>query len=72
MFLQSLVTTADKNNDNMMDFEEFEGFSDFRFVPLKWHEIGETAIRALRGFTVCDGREFCFPSGGANIRMLLR
>ena len=72
MFLQSLVTTADKNDDNMMDFNEFEGFSDFGFPARKWHEIGGSAMRALRSFRVCDGRESCFPSGGADMRMLLR
>ena len=72
MFLQSLVTTADKNDDNMMDFNEFEGFSDFGFSARKWQEIGGSAMRALRSFRVCDGRESCFPSGGADMRMLLR
>ena len=75
MFLQSLVTTADKNNDNMMDFDEFEGFSDFGFVKaLEWNSgIGEIATRALRSFTVCDrARESCFPSDAANMRMMLR
>ena len=32
MFLQSLVASADKNGDNGMDFNEFEGFGDFGFV----------------------------------------
>ena len=76
MFLQSLVTTADKNNDNMMDFDEFEGFSDFGFVLalLDWNRgIGEIATRLLRSFTVCDRAvESCFPSDAANMRMMLR
>ena len=72
MFLQSLVTTADKNSDNMMDFDEFEGFGDFGFVAVGWTRIWATGKRALRSFTVCDGRESCFPSGEANMKMLLR
>ena len=73
MFLQSLVTTADKNNDNMMDFSELEGFNDFRFFPLEWYRgTGQTAMKALRSFTVCDGRESCFPSSESNPGMLLR
>ena len=72
MFLQSLVTTADKNNDNMMDFSEFEGFNDFMFVPRKWYEIGATALKAVRSFSVCDQRESCLPCGESNPRMLLR
>ena len=73
MFLQSLVTTADKNNDNMMDFSEFEGFNDFRFFPLEWYRgTGQTAMKALRSFTVCDGRESCLPCSESNPGMLLR
>ena len=29
IILQSLVRTADKNDDKVMDFNEFEGFNDF-------------------------------------------
>ena len=72
MFLQSLVTTADKNSDNMMDFDEFEGFGDFGFVAVGLTRIWATGKRALRSFTVCDERKSCFPSGEASMKMLLR
>ena len=55
MYLQAFVASADKNGDNGMDFEEFEGFSDFGFVFLYgkvdweiWQGLGE----ALQSFLV--------------------
>jgi len=72
IILQSLVKTADRNGDKVMDFDEFESFSDFEFIFLKWENLGETAKNALGSFTVCDGRETCFPSELSNTRMLIR
>ena len=67
-----MVKTADRNGDMVMDFDEFESFSDFEFIFLKWENLGETAKNALGSFTVCDGRETCFPSELSNTRMLIR
>ena len=79
MFLQSLVASADKNGDNGMDFNEFEGFGDFGFVfqftmvdPEEiWQELGE----ALQSFSVCDesGRvKKCFPLTDSTTDLLFR
>ena len=72
IILQSLVRTADKNGDKVMDFNEFEGFNDFEFIFLKWEGLEETAKNALRRLTVCDGRETCFPSEISNTKILIR
>merc|ERR1719234_1837624 len=73
IILQSLVSTADKNGDKMMDFNEFEGFGDFEFIYLKWESLAGTTRNALRSSTVCwrEG-ETCFPSDNYNTKMLLR
>ena len=81
MFLQSLVASADKNGDNGMDFNEFEGFGDFGFVfqytmssshPEEiWQGLGE----ALQSFSVCDesGRvKKCFPFTDSTTDLLFR
>ena len=74
IILQSLVRTADKNGDKVMDFNEFEGFNDFEFIFLKWERLEETAKNALRSLTVCNGRETetCFPSEISNTKMLIK
>ena len=66
------MATADKNGDRMIDFDEFEGFSDFGFAFLKWGVLEETAMAALRTLTVCDRKETCFPSANSDSKMLLR
>ena len=79
MFLQSLVTAADKNGDRGMDFDEFEGFNDFAFVFqwirlehwATWQQLGE----ALESFSVCEksGRDTtCFPFQDSNKKLLFR
>ena len=79
MFLQSLVASADKNGDNGMDFNEFEGFGDFGFVfqytmvdPEEiWQGLGE----ALQSVSVCDERgrvKKCFPFTDSTTNLLLR
>ena len=80
MFLQAFVASADKNGDNGMDFEEFEGFSDFGFVfryakEEHW-EIWQGLGEALQSFLVCDERSSrdkkCFPMKESNREFLFR
>ena len=79
MFLQSLVASADQNGDNGMDFEEFEGFSDFGFVfryaKVEEGEIWQGLREALESFLVCDERsrdKKCFPLKESNRELLFR
>ena len=77
MFLQSFVAAADKNGDNAMDFEEFEGFSDFGFVfryakEEHW-EIWQGLGEALQSFLVCESEDKnCFPMKESNREFLFR
>ena len=79
MYLQAFVASADKNGDNGMDFEEFEGFGDFGFVFLYgkvdeeiWQGLGE----ALQSSFVCDVMssrdDICFPVKESNMEGLSR
>ena len=71
--LQSFVRSADKNNDNAMDFAEMEGFDDFGFVYLKWKNWAyEPVMKMLQSFNVCAGANSCFPSDEDNMKMLRR
>ena len=80
MFLQAFVASADKNYDNRMDFEEFEGFSDFGFVfrytKVDHWEIWQGLEEALQSFFVCDERSSrdkeCFPMKESNREFLFR
>ena len=73
IILQSFVRSADKNNDNAMDFAELEGFDDFGFVYLKWKNWAyEPAMKMLQSFNVCAGANSCFPSDEDNMKMLRR
>ena len=79
MYLQAFVASADKNGDNGMDFEEFEGFSDFGFVfryakEEHW-EIWQGLGEALQSVSVCDetGRvKKCFPFTDSTTNSLFR
>ena len=47
MVLLSLVESADKNANDGMEWEEFEGFGDFELVSEKWPKMWETLQREM-------------------------
>jgi len=47
MFLLSLVESADKNANDAMEWEEFEGFGDFELFAEKWPKMWETFRREM-------------------------
>ena len=42
MILLSMVESADKNTNGVMEWEEFRGFGDFDLVADKWPKMWET------------------------------
>ena len=64
MILQSLVTFADKNLDEAMDWNEFEGFGDFELVFKRWPQMWKILQDdQLAVMNTCGGEEEkCFPS----------
>lgn len=88
LFLQSLVASANKNGDNGMDFNEFEGFGDFglifEYAKIEPGEIWQGLGEALQSFSVCDDTtssssssrrgtdKKCFPLKESNTELLFR
>ena len=88
MILQSLVASADTDDDGKMNWEEFESFGDFDLVFKKW--IGRGHIRQENGWrTLIDvnlnklegslsscefkrNKRECFPYSSGDHRKLLR
>ena len=47
MVLLSLVESADKNANDAMEWEEFEGFGDFELFAEKWPKMWKTFQREM-------------------------
>ena len=66
MVLLSLVESADKNANEGMEWEEFEGLTDFELVFERWPEMWTTLQREMipsgMQMSSSDGDKSCFPS----------
>ena len=71
MVLLSLVESADKNANNRMEWEEFEGFGDFELISEKWPKMWETFQGEMLAGMWVDGSagdKTCFPSSSDLLR----
>jgi len=63
MLLQALVSSADKNSDGGMDWQEFEGFGDFDLAFRTRRQMtAALSDNILAGMNTCEGDQKCLPA----------
>ena len=64
MILLPFVDSADKNGNGGMEWEEFEGFTDFELIFEKWPKMWETFWNEMLGgmWEGSSGMSCCAPS----------
>ena len=72
MVLLSLVESADKNANEGMEWEEFEGFGDFELFLEKWPKMWETFQREMLAgmWAGSSGWDKCVPSSSDLLRLI--